>query len=223
MSRLMAVTMMTGIGLLVVMSITPASQAQILPGNFLVNPTLEDVGPFEPDRPDGWHWGPNSVWSDTMSVSPTHSLGMDDTGVGSEFLASEWRSWAEAIPAGVDRTLYIRWFWKYDVLTNDPGHEFRLNARTSTAPDIGLDLVGTITDHNFTVAGTSNGLFEQVDVAIPIADDVQSFDLIFLTGGPNETMGTLFVDNISVSLTPEPGSLALLAIGGLALARRRRQ
>ena len=42
------------------------------------------------------------------------------------------------------------------------------------------------------------------------------------TNGPG-TPTTMYYDNVSVSVIPEPSSLALLGLGGLAIARRRRR
>ena len=43
------------------------------------------------------------------------------------------------------------------------------------------------------------------------------------TGAVSGSFSTLEIDNVSVDVVPEPGSLALLGLGGLAVFRRRRR
>lgn len=63
--------------------------------------------------------------------------------------------------------------------------------------------------------------FEFTQIAGPNVSGGVTLQLGATTGG--DAAGTnMFYDNVSVTVIPEPGSLALLGLGGLALMRRRR-
>ncbi len=125
--------------------------AALLPDNLLQNPDVDQAHVSNTTRPAGWHYSTNAAWSDGITQSPTHSLELTDSSL---VQAEEWRSYATAIPDDGDtgRSLALRWFWQYDIA---PGHEFRARVRVSSSPVFGLDLIGDITEYNFTITGDS--------------------------------------------------------------------
>jgi hypothetical protein len=120
-------------------------------------------------------------------------LEVTDTSISS---AEEWRSFANEIPEGTNRTLNLRWFWKANT-----DNEFVARLRLSEDDVLGVDLTNAIESHLFTVTGTFQD-FEVFEAAIPIPDGINSFDLTFMSGSSAGALGSLFIDDISASIMP---------------------
>ena len=165
--------------------------ATLLPGNLVRNADVDVASTGSSSRPGFWHGSQNAEWSTETAVSPAHSLKLDDD---NPLRSEEWRSFVNPIPAGAGRTLFLRWFWKFD--TDD---EFRARLRLSNDAAIGVDLTNAALTFNFVVSGVSDG-FEVFETVIELPDAIRSFDLTFATGGSNDAVGTLFVDDISASI-----------------------
>ncbi|GEM_PF-1455646 len=138
-----------------------------------------------------------------------------------EFTQEEFRTFATAIPldasspTGRAEKLWVRWHWNYEIATGFVP-EVTMNFRTSTAPVLSLDLVGVIFEHKTIADDTSNGLWEEVTVEVdiypgPNGDGVggeRSFDIIFLTEGGKDSLGVMYVDDVSVSAIDPDALLA---------------
>jgi len=233
----------------IVLGATGASAA-LLPGNILDNPDVEMAEPGANifNVPNNWFRSSNNLddplgggqtgsgpvtfggfWDTAHSVSPTHSLGLIDGGLGGPFSKTEWRSFAAPMPAG---TALLRWSWDvlYDITGGTP--EFSVHARTS-GPFVGtgnlLESPAVLIDHTVALTGNSGGQFVTMTLDVPVvAPSNGSFDIIFRTepvdsSGNGDTLGTMFIDNVSVVAIPisEPTSLALLGIVGLFTLTRR--
>lgn len=171
-----------------------------LPGNLLLHGDVDVAAEGDPSRPTGWHGSTNALWSSTETVSPTHSLELLDN---NPFDSEEWRSYAAALPAGTERTLNLRWYWKAD--TTD---DFVARLRLSSDGVSGPDLTNPTTVHEFTITGTSSD-FERYETAILLPEDASSFDLTFISGFVADSEGKLFIDDISASLLPVNAFLML--------------
>jgi hypothetical protein len=167
--------------------------AAVLPGNLVRNADVDVASAGDANRPAYWHGSLNAQWSTAQALSPTHSLALSDDDPSR---SEEWRSFANEIPAGTDRTLNLRWFWKAD--TDD---DFLARLRLSDDEVLGVDLTNPTASHVFTVTGSSD-VFELFEMTLPIPDGVNSFDLTFISGATAGAVGTMFIDDISASLLP---------------------
>ena len=193
--------------------------------------------------PDGWHHSGHTGWSNSGDpvAGGAYSLRLSDFdgAIGGVFnpplttASSTWqegRSFATDLPGvgNAGRSLDLSWDWNWDITS---GTVYTATVRISTAPTFGgFDLGGSITDHLFFTDGSaSSGGFQNFVASIPLSAADASFDIIFNTGdrslndpdpGKLDAVGSLFVDNVSA--VPEPASIALLGVGGLAALRRRR-
>lgn len=116
--------------------------------------------------------------------------------------------------------LFFRWNWNYQILSGSTP-EFVMNVRFSEAPVFSLDLGVSLGDNFTVVTGNSNGLWEEVTIGLDVPAGARSFDILFLTEGSKDALGFMFIDDVSVSTVPEPGSLSLLLLGGMNILRRR--
>ncbi len=93
--------------------------------------------------------------------------------------------------------------------------------------------LATISSGTLTTSTGANGPSDHVDIdrsLTGLADNVlapgesATIRVTFSGGNPTNTDQTTFFDNVAITGTfvPEPGSLALLGLGGLMIARRRK-
>jgi hypothetical protein len=201
-----------------------SASAALQPGNILLNPDMEmaETGPNIFNVPEGWFRSSNSLdnvngigetgtgpvlwggyWNTDESVSPTHSLGLLDVDVFGSFFKTEWRSWAAPMPAG---TTMLKWSFDvmYDIDPASPVPEFSVHARTD-GPFSGtgnLTESPNLIDTTLTLTGNTGGQFVTMTLDVPIVSTSNgSYDIIFRTQAVNdsfETLGTMFIDNVSV-------------------------
>jgi hypothetical protein len=186
---------------LVVDNVVIDYNATLLPDNLVANPDVDSPQLGSATAPSFWLRSTNATWSDDVTLSPTHSLELNDTNAaGSE----EWRSYAAAIPVGLNRTLDLRWFWKYTIAA---GEQFRGRLRLSSDELAGPNLINPTVEVEFPISGSADE-FEMFETSLAIADSIRSFDLTFITAGSLAAMGSLFIDDISAALRPPAPQLA---------------
>jgi hypothetical protein len=175
--------------------------ATLLPDNLVRNPDVDTPVLGTASAPSFWNRSASAVWNDDVALSPTHSLQLNDNSANR---TDEWRSFPNAIPDGEDRTLDLRWFWKYNIAV---GSEFSARLRLSNDLPTGTTLTNPVTELFFTLSG-SEADWEMFETSLAIADAVRSFDLTFTSGGLLAATGTLFVDDISAALAQAAPLLA---------------
>ncbi len=167
--------------------------ASLLPNNLVRNGDVDEQISAGTARPSFWHYSSGAQWSAAEALSPTHSLELvDNSSTGSE----EWRSYATDIPAGGERTLMLRWFWKFDAAAGD---EFQARLRLSKDLVASLDLTNPLVEFNFLATGEAAD-FQMFETTINLPDGIRSFDLTFRSGGSASAIGAMFIDDISATL-----------------------
>lgn len=104
-------------------------------------------------------------------------------------------------PEGVDGSDTIFSTMSVSVIENGANYDYTLSISNGT----------NVFNDTFSIAKTTAGDIDQIGFS------VQTFS----SGGANYSTSSSF-DNLTVTQIPEPGSLALIALGGLCVLRRRR-
>ena len=182
-------------------------ELEVLPGNFRPNPGFElgDNLDSPQGTPAGWNRGGNDgaicQVSTARAISPTHSLAVVDQNAAGY---GEWYcDQALACSAREGRAVNIQWFELFDV---SAGGEMRFTILFFNAAN------GVVGESHYVAKGQSAGwtgdlatspfVRRNVQLAIPVGARTMRTSLV--SGGSQETTGTMLIDNLSVALEPTP-------------------
>ena len=169
--------------------------AGLLPGNIWPNPTLEsDVNVV--GVPDFWNRGGSDttidVWTSALSVSPTHSLQLNDTN-GSAY--GEWYSNLLNINSGTAYQLRYNLFY---IVTN--GGPMRVSVNFYNSAN------SLISSTSYTFAGTHD-FWEEITQQFTTPTHAAKLGLTFTSGGGSDVTGQAWLDDISVAVATNASSL----------------
>ena len=174
----------------VVCTLATDAGADILPGNFLPNPSVELDEDLD-GIPDGWLPGGNDpsgdIWDDSRPVSGERNLLLFDTS------DSSYTSWYTnvAIPQDTDE-LQFRWTWSYAFTSENPGDEFRMTiAWRSEEMDIA---------YNHVVVRENELDYVTEDQLFVVPDGADALRLEFVSAGPQTETGVIYIDDISIAV-----------------------
>ena len=163
----------------------PLLQAGLLPGNVWPNPTLETNGGGVPDF---WHKGGDSqaidLWTTTLSVSPTHSLQLNDTNATAY---GEWYSDRLNISGGANYQL--RYNLRYTITNVVP---MRVSVNFYTAADASLPGV------SYLFSG-AHDFWEELTQSFTAPAGAAKLELHFTSGGGANVTGQAWLDDISLA------------------------
>src|SRR5258708_1798923 len=165
-------------------------RAALLPGNLWPNPTLETDANSD-GLPDFWHKGGNitaiDLWTTSMSVSPTHSLQLNDAST----------------------TRYREWYSDQLNITAGPNYQLRYNLRY-TITNIGpmrvtvnfYDTANTLfSSVSYQFAG-SHDFWEEMTQQFTPPSSAVKLNLSFTSGGGVNVTGQAWLDDISLATAP---------------------
>ena len=185
----------------------PPPVVEVLPGNFRPNPGFE-LGE-NLDRPQGtpagWNRGGNDgaicQVSTARAISPTHSLSVVDQNAAGY---GEWYC-DQALSCSVHegRAINIQWFELFDV---SAGGEMRFSILFFNAAN------AVMGESHYVAKGQSAGWtgdlaaspFVRRNVQLVIPAGTRKMRTSLVSGGSQETTGTMLIDNLSVALEPTP-------------------
>ena len=194
----------------------PASQAQV---NLLVNPGFEaDVLAPETDTPGATGWTDFNNTAFTRFQSPRSGDNafkvFGGGGAFQDFTAVPGVEYAGQV-FGLNPS--------FDALAGDAIGAVNLEFRDATGALIGDILTNAFLDATTAQGDSNGGEFPEVYIEgnvsgiAPVGTTTVRFALFSGNGG-----GAAYFDDASLTVVPEPASLAILGLGGLALLTRRR-
>ena len=183
-----------GVGWAVALALAAASgslRAGLLNGNIWLNPSLESVS-IVAGIPTGWHLGGSDptidTWATDESVSPTHSLKLNDT---SENDYGEWYS--DRIAAYGNSSYSLRYNLRYDTVGT-----MRLTVNFADAAGTALSA------QSFNFSGSQLDWLE-TDQSFIAPEGTTAMWFTFASGGAASTTGTAWLDDLSlVNETGQP-------------------
>ena len=170
-----------------------SAKTDILPGNFVPNPSFE-LDEDEDGIPDGWLKGGNNpagdLWENDNPVSGDFHLTLLDEDDAS------YTSWYSTFPIpeeAVDaEELVMQWDWSYEITSDNAGDEFRMSlAWRSEGSDIDFT-------HFVVKEDEPEYVTETLDLFVPeSADEIR---LEFVTAGPQIEIGIMQIDDVSIAI-----------------------
>jgi hypothetical protein len=186
---------------LVIFAISTAANADILPGNFLSNPDVEvnQDGDAIPD-----HWTRRQAGSATAGWANANPSGGKRHLLLNDSSPTGMASWSTTVdvPFAVEE-LELQWSWAYEFTSNARDDHFLMSVEWFSA--------GEEIGHNDFIARESLPDYTLVNKIVVVPDDTDALRITFASGGPLQTMGTMYVDEISVSI---PGAGAFGDLNG---------
>ena len=172
-------------------AVSGSLQAGLLNGNIWPNPSLESVSSLA-GVPTGWRLGGSDptidTWATDESVSPTHSLKLNDT---SENDYGEWYS--DRIAAYGNSTYSLRYNLRYDTTGT-----MRITVNFADASGAALPA------QDFVFSGSQLDWVE-TDQSFTAPDGAATMWITFASGGAVNVTGTAWLDDISlVNETGQP-------------------
>ena len=211
--------MRTQLTALTVLALAAAANAQIVNGDFQAgntgfvsgftyevaggSPGLTDEGTYSIVSFDTLH----PSWGDFFDHTHGNSDGLFLIANGATNSTSAGPAWSQTV-AVTPNTQYELSAWFASLFAGSPSAvEFRLDGNL-LVPSIQL--------------GSTVGAWEQHSVFFTTGVATTSIDLAIWDTSGIQNGNDYGVDDIALSVVPTPGSAALLGLGGLAAARRRR-
>jgi hypothetical protein len=169
--------------------------AGLLPGNIWPNPTLEsDVNVV--GVPDFWNLGGSDttidVWSSALSVSPTHSLELNDENTNAY---GEWYSDLLSINGGA--TYQFRYNLYY-MVTNIGPMRVSVNFYNSSS--------SIISGLSYTFSG-AHAFWQEITQQFTAPTNAAALGLTFTSGGGSDVTGRAWLDDVSLAVLTNSGSL----------------
>jgi hypothetical protein len=173
----------------------PPLSAGLLPGNIWPNPTVE-LDANVAGVPDFWNLGGSEtsidVWSTALSVSPTHSLELNDANTNAY---GEWYSDLLGINGGAS---YQFRYNLYYTVTNIGPMRVSVNFYNSAS--------SIISGLSYTFSG-AHAFWQEITQQFTAPADAVAVGLTFTSGGGSDVTGQAWLDDISLAVSTNSSSL----------------
>lgn len=198
---------------------------------FIIDVPTAPAGPFSESLLVGGDLDANSVDPDTFGDERTFSVSIAQPGGGTAAMSIlgfggvlSLDSGAGAGVGDADFGVLYEDFSNVDVTEGGVNDAFSISVLFMDGSfDFSLTLNDGVNSGSSTIAANSSGLYLiNLNDAGFSGVDLTSIDSINFEATNTQRASDVAIDRIAFTVIPEPGSLALLGLGGLLIARRRR-